>query len=342
MKISAGKIVLILLVAVAFSVSVKTAFGQNSISGIIFNSNRQPVAKIDVELLDEFERLIKSTQTTGSGLYIFQGLRSGIYYVQVRTAGTNYRESKERIQVGQLNRVTSGGLVSGSESLQLDFVLQIDRRGNNTEIPINNEVVFAQNVPKEAEKFYENALKKIKEEKHDDAIAELENALKVFPEYYLALDKCGYEYLAKAKFVESEDAFTKALRVYPKSFSSKSGLGIAEYKLGKREEAAKTLEESIALDQSLPSSFLFLGKIYRELKQFEKAETSLKKANELGKSKIADVHWELALLYYYNLNRPANAADELELYLKAKPDADNRPQIEKLIKTMREKAKEKS
>jgi hypothetical protein len=32
----------------------------------------------------------------------------------------------------------------------------------------------------------------------------------------------------------------------------------------------------------------------------------------------------------------------LELYLKAKPDAANRPQVEKLIKAMREKAREKS
>jgi len=340
MKLSAEKIALMLLVGVAFCVSAQNAFAQNSISGMILNVNRQPVAKIDVELLDEYERLLRSTQTTGSGLYFFQGLRTGVYYVQVRTAGTNYREAKERVQVGQVIR-TSSGSISGSESLQVDITLQFDRRGN-TETPLNNEVIFAQDVPKEAEKLYENALKKIKDENHDEALTELENALKVFPEYYLALDKIGYEYLAKAKFVESESSFTKALQVYPKSFSSKSGLGIAEYKLGKREAAAKTLEESIALDQSLPSSFLFLGKIYRELKAYEKAEKNLKKANELGNSKIADVHWELALLYYYNLNRPADAATELELYLKVKPDANNKPQIEKLIKTMREKAKEKS
>lgn len=341
MKFSAGKIALILLTGIAFCVSAQNTLAQNSISGMIYDPNRRPVPRIDVELLDEFERLLKSTQTTTSGLYIFQGLRAGIYYVQIRTGGTNYRDTKERIQVGQANRISGSGQPSGSEALQVDLTLQVDRRGNNTETLLNNEVVFAQTVPKEAENYFEEALKKLKDEKHDEAIAGLENALKVFPDYFLALEKIGYEYLAKSKFAEAEIVFTKAFAINQKSFSSKSGLGIAQYKLGKRSEAVKTLEESIVLNQSSANSFLFLGKIYREMKDFTKAETNLKKAKELGKNKIADVHWELALLYYYNLNRPGEAADELDLFLKAKPNAENKSQIEKLIKTMREKAKEK-
>lgn len=340
MKFSTGKIALILFTAAVFGVSAKNALAQNSISGAIFDTNRQPVSKIEVELLDEYERLLRSTKTNGSGIYFFQGLRAGIYYVQIRTAGTNYREKKERLQLGQSNRRTSAGGIAGSESLQLDLTLDIDRRNNQT--PLTNEVIFAQSVPPEAERFYETALKKLEDKKTDEAIADFETALQIFPEYLLALERIGYEYLAKNKLVESESVFAKALTVNPKSFSAKSGLGIAQYKLGKKAEAAKTLEESVAVNQSSPNSFLFLGKIYRELKEFEKSETNLKKAKDLGKNKIADVHWELALLYYYNFNRPAQAADELELYLRAKPDAANKPQIEKLIKTMREKAKEKT
>ncbi len=342
MKLAAGKIALVLFAGIVVCLSANNISAQNSISGIIFNAGRQPVPKIDVELLDEFERLLKSTKTTTSGLYIFQGLRAGVYYIQIRTGGTNYRETKERIQVGQVNRVSSGGITSGSESLQVDLVLQVEKRGNNPDTPLTNEVVFAQSVPKEAEKLYENALKKLADKKQDEAIAELENALKIFPEYLLALEKIGYEYLTKNKFAESETVFAKALQINPKSFPANSGLGIAQYKLGKKTEAAKTLEDSIVLNQSSANSFLFLGRIYRELKDYAKAEKNLKKAKELSENKIPDVHWELALLYFYNLNRPSDAANELELYLKAKPNAENKVQVEKLIKTMREKAKEKS
>lgn len=332
----------ILFSAFIFCFSVKTISAQNSINGIILDENRRPVPKIDVELLDEFERLIKTTKTTTSGLYFFQGLPGGTYYVQVRTDGTNYKSVKERIQLGQGNRTNrTTGAISGIESLQINFTLEIDNR-NSSKTPINNEVVFAQSVPPDAEKYFENALKKIKDEKHDEAIQELENALKIFPEYFLALEKIGYEYLAVNKFAEAENVFAKASQINPKSFSAKSGLGIAQYKLGKKTEAAKTLEEAIILNQTSPTTFLFLGKIYRELKEFDKAEINYKKAKELSQNKLADAHWELALLYYYNLNRPSDAADELELYLKANPKAENKAQIEKLIKTMREKAKNKN
>lgn len=323
-----------LFAGIIFCASAKSAFAQNSISGVIFDTSRQPISKIEVELLDEYERLIRSTKTTGSGIYLFQGLRTGVYYVQIRTAGTNFREKKERVEVGR-----AAGRIVSSESLQLDFVLEVDRR-NNPQTPLTNEVVFAQSVPREAEKLYESALKKLENKKPDDAIEDLENALKIFPEYLLALEKIGYEYLEKKKFAESETVFAKALTVNPKSFSAKTGLSIAQYKQGKIQEAARTLEESVALNQSSPNSFLFLGKIYRELKEYEKAETNFKKAKELAQNKIPDIHWELALLYFYNLARPADAADELELYLKAKPDAPNKAQVEKLIKAMREKAKE--
>ncbi|MGI9056846.1 MAG: hypothetical protein ACR2F2_13710 [Pyrinomonadaceae bacterium] len=64
------------------------------------------------------------------------------------------------------------------------------------------------------------------------------------------------------------------------------------------------------------------------------------KAKKLGNNSLPDIHWELALLYYYNLKRYNEAADELELYLKAKPKAENKEQVKKLIQTFRSKAKE--
>ena len=86
--------------AMFLMIASEKCLAQNSISGIIFNENRQPIAEIEVELLDEYERLIKSAKTRGSGLYMFQGLRAGIYYIQVRTAGTNYKQAQERVQLG--------------------------------------------------------------------------------------------------------------------------------------------------------------------------------------------------------------------------------------------------
>lgn len=76
------------------------------------------------------------------------------------------------------------------------------------------------------------------------------------------------------------------------------------------------------------------------MSEFEKAEKNLLKAKKLSNNSLPDIHWELALLYYHDLKRYNEAADELELYLKANPKAENKEQVEKLVKTFRSKAKE--
>ncbi len=320
--------------------AAENVWAQNSVNGVVLDNNRKPVAKIDVELLDEFERLIKTTKTSTSGVYFFQGIRPGVFFVQIRVDGTNFKPIKERIQIGQGNRTSrTSGAVSGAEILQVDFNLEPERRNENPNPPIN-EVIFVQEVPRDAEVFYENALKDLRANRPKEAIAELEKAIGLFPTYLLALEKLGYEYIAADRYSEAESVFTKAIEVNPKSFSARSGLGISQFKLGKKSEAAITVEEAAASNPTSANTFLFLGQIYRSLREFEKAETALKKAKKLSRDKFPDVHWELALLYYHDLKRYGEAADELELYLRAKPDAENKKQVEKLIKVFRDKAKQ--
>ncbi len=316
------------------------SFAQNSISGSISDAGRRPVADIEVELLDEYERRLKAARTVGSGLYFFHGLRAGVYYIQVRVAGTAYLPAKERIQIGDTNRTNSRtGLITGSESAQVNLTLEIDPQKRGSAGSINNEVIFAQEVPTEAKALYGKALKEIEKNDREAAIESLKAATQIFPDYYLALDRLGNEYLIQNKFIEAEPVFRRILQINANSFSAKYGLGITEYKLNKKAEAVKTLEEAAIINPESINSLFWLGKIYRDLREFEKAENRFKKADKLGKSELPDIHWELALLYYHNLNRNQDAANELELYLKTNPKADNKPQVEKLIKFLREKAK---
>jgi Uncharacterized protein conserved in bacteria len=312
---------------------------QNSINGVIFNENRRPVADIEVELLDEYERLLRYVKTNSSGLYAFVGLRAGVYYINVRVGRTNFKPAKERIQLGEANRTSrTTGAISGGEAAQVNITLQTDRRGE-LNAPLYNEVVFAQNVPAEAEKLYEEAIKLFEKNKPEEGASALEAALKIYPKYFLALDRLGNEYLMRGKYAEAEPLFEKAFAVNPKSFSSSYGLGAAQYQLKKTDQALKSLEAAVVLNPASINCFYLIGRIHRELKNYDAAETNLKKAESLSKEKLPDIHWELALLYYHNLNRPSDAADQLELYLKANPKNPNKAQIEKLIKQIREKSK---
>lgn len=324
------------------SIAVTQSRAQNSINGIVFDADRKPVPKIDVELLDEFERFIRSTQTSGSGLYFFQGLRQGNYYVQVRVDGTGYQPAKERIQLGQGNRTTSTGQSSGGETAQINFTLIPRKQQSEKENQAVNGVIFAQEVPQSAREAFARGSRLLEDKKIKEGIAEIEASLSIYPDYYLALDRLGFLFLDQADFRAAENTFTHELAVNPKSLSARSGLGVAQFKLGKMAEAAATLEQVVVDNPSSVSSFVLLGKVYRELKQNEKAETTFKKADKLSDGKSPDVHWELALLYYYNLKRLNEAADELDRFLKASPDSANRVQIQKLAKQFRTEAKQKN
>ena len=49
------------------------------------------------------------------------------------------------------------------------------------------------------------------------------------------------------------------------------------------------------------------------------------------------LHWQLALLYGRDTNRFADAAKELESYLKIFPEAPNKDTIKKLIKQFKDR-----
>ena len=57
----------------------------------------------------------------------------------------------------------------------------------------------------------------------------------------------------------------------------------------------------------------------------------------MAEAKVPDAHWQLALLFN-QLKRFKEAADELELFLKAQPDARDADKIKKLIQQLRQKS----
>ena len=345
-----GLLVFSLCIGILLSTVQNFAQGPNAINGMIFDHNRRPVAELYIELLDGFERLIKTTKTKNSGLYFFRNLSQGIYYINIRIGGTAFKSQKLRIDLGSTNRTTTSPsgttTTSGSDVQQKNFYLQLDPR-NAGKLPSSTGVIFAQNVPDEAKTYYNQALKN-GNKKPKEAIGNLEQAISIFPDYFAALTKLGELYLINKKYAEAENLLKRAAKVNPKSFSIFWSLAVAQNNLKKRNEAIASLLKANEIDSGSVNSFLLLGIIQRDVRQYKAAEKSLLKAKELGKGRVPEIHLKLALLYYYNLKQYNTAADELELYLKALPKKERKTQKAKiaqyktLIKTFRKKANEVS
>lgn len=313
----------------------------NTISGYVFGAERQPVYDISVELLDDFSRSVARAKTNASGRYYFGGLHQGKFRIRVLPTGSDFEEQEQDVEIQNITRSTPNGgtIISGFENVQKDFYLRKRQRNSPKGRP---ETVFVQEIPASAKEKYEIGLKLIEEKQNLEGLKSIKTAIEIFPQYFEAIQKLGTEYIKLQYYEAAQILLTQAVEINPRAFQSWYGLGYASYSLNNVEAGVKAVNKALELNPNSVESLLLNGVIQRKLKRYEEALKQLKKAKSLAKDSIPEIHWQLALLYAYNLNRYANAADELELYLKAKPENIEAENIKKLIKQFREKAKLKN
>jgi len=326
-----------LLLGIAISVVVSFSQGRNSISGIVFGESRTPLENAYVELLDELGTTIIQSRTNGSGRYSFYGLSSGRFKIRVFPVGTDYMEQTQEVLLSPVSAIPG----SGGDNQQLDFYLRLREGANAGPFSVPG-AVFAQEVPDEARKLFEQAVSELRQKKEKEGFESLKKALDIFPNYFLALDRLGTEYAARGNmhpsyFEAARILLTKALEINPKSYSSMFGLGFAQYHQGAIHEAVANLERAIGVYNKSTNGYLWLGIAQKRAGKVLQAEESLKRANDLSKGKEPDVHWHLAGLYS-DQKRYNEAAAELEMFLKNKPDARDADKIKQVIVQLRQKA----
>lgn len=315
--------------------SAQTAFSQNNrntITGFVFDTRRNSIPQIHVEVMNEVGQVLQRVRTDGSGRFFFAGLSSGRFLVKVLPYGTDFEEQTQEVEI--INFVRPGS--STSENAQKDFYLR--PRRENKEANVVAGTVFAQDTPEKAQKLYAKALSHFEDEKDEVAVQELLSALKVFPDYFLALERLGREYIKQQKYDYAQAVFIKTVSVNPRSFSGWYGLSYASYALKQPEIAIEAAQKASEIEPASVNSSLILGISLRQAKRYIEAEKSLLFAKKLANNQVPDVHWNLALLYSHNLKRYKDAANELELYLKIQTDDAKIVSIKKLIADLRAKS----
>lgn len=316
----------LLLLAVAASAIAQNT---NSITGFVFGDDRSPVARLNVELQTEMYSTVGRTQTSGTGMFSFRGLPAGTYTVKILTFGTNFEEQSKTVPLVPISVIAGRGSVSE----QVDFYLTVRKRPG-PDGP--GGVVFAQEVPREAQSLYEAGIQDLDAKREADGFAKLKNALEIFPDYFLALDKLATEYLAKGYFEAAQVLFTKAVAVNPRTISGGLGLGLTELRLGRMVKAVESFDAVLKLEKANVNALYWKGVALHSSKRLDDALSSLQKAEKLSQGKFADVYFQLARVYK-DKNRFRESADSLEAYLKLRPDAENAAEIRQVIKTLREK-----
>ena len=309
----------------------------SSITGQIFNSTHRPLERVRIELLDENESLIRSLFTDGSGLYRFTGLSDGNYLVRVQPGGTDYVEPQtQRVAINNFSHQSStGGLARGVQTIRVDFLLLTKEEAESN---YRTGVVFAQDVPEPARKAYAESLILLKDEKTaQQGIEGLQNAVKIFPNYFFAQDRLGREYYKRARYEEAMAAFIAASSANPKSDDTFYWLGLSQAKLKKNSEATQSLQQALKLNSKSANANLALGTLLYADGKLDEAENRFKQAYKLGGKRIPIVHLHLAQLYD-KTKRYKDELSELELYLKEQPDDPNSEKLKKAIENLRKKS----
>lgn len=316
-------------------VSTQNATAASTIQGIVYNKQRNPLPDIEVELVNDLYQFIGRTRTDGSGRYQFTGLGDGWYSIRVYAFRYDLEDQTAQLQVSTLSLRGQ----EGTGFFMQDFYLS-PRKGGLADNEVG--VVFAQEVPAEAQRLYEKAIRDLSGKRNEDGILGLYEAIKIFPDYYLALHRIGRELFAIKNYEQAVPYLLKAIEVNEKSATSLYYLGYSLNELGPeyRNAAVKALNQAYLLAPGSVQVLYIYGRVLRAEKQFAEAEKYLLQAKKLSRTPIPEIHKELAQLYGNDLKNYKQAADELELYLKASNvGAEESKEIKKKILDLREKAK---
>lgn len=305
---------------------------RNSIHGQIFGEGGRPVTDVYVELLNDYYSTISQVRTSSGGRYNFDGLSAGRYKIRVRPFGTDYSEQTQDVEIVNYSLVQGGG----ADNKQLDFYLKL--RPEVTYGPFAAPgAVFAESVPDAARKLYEKGVAELRAKNDKAAFESLKGALEIHPTYHAALDRLGSEYVVRGHHEAARILLTKSVEVNPRSFSSTFGLGVAQYSLKLHGPALENFQRAVALYNKSVQAHLYLGIALHRTGKLDQAEAALKRAREMSQGKMAEVHWQLARLYGEQ-KRYGEAADALEQFLKAQPDARDSEKISETIRQLRQKA----
>lgn len=313
------------------SLSVNVFQQRNSITGFVFGESRTPVSRIYVELLNDVYSTVARAQTSGSGMFSFTGLPAGQYNVKVLAGGTDYEEQIQSVSLVPFSMIPGRGAVSE----QINFYLKAKRR-SDADRSASPGVLFIQEIPDGAKRLYESGIDDLEAKNETAGFEKLKKSLEIFPDYFLALDRLGTEYLMRGYYDPAAVLLTRAVAVNSRSFSSTFGLGLAEFRLGQTDKAIVQFKNAIETSKDSANAHLWLGIGLHSKNNLPGALKSILRANELSKGTSAEVHWQLARVYK-DQKLFDKAADELELFLKYKPQAHNSTEIKRIIGALRQK-----
>jgi Flp pilus assembly protein TadD len=255
------------------------------------------------------------TTTDDKGNFVFRGVPKGDYVVVI---------DKEQ-EFEPFSQNVSVSAFSGDAYLSIRLRLKGEAKSDPA--VIDAELV---NVPQNALATYKKALQSAQAGNNKAAVEQLKQAISEYPNFMLAYNELGVQYIKLNDLNKAEDALRSALKLSPDGAPPLLNHGIVLALMGKFELAVNDLQRSLKEKDQSAKGHLYLGQALANLGRFGDAEQHLARAVELGGDDVNDAHRFLGIIYLQRGERE-RAVAELETYLKLAPKAKDADQIRQLI-----------
>lgn len=177
---------------------------------------------------------------------------------------------------------------------------------------------------------FNKALEAADKRRYEKAISLLRDIVTRDPKDFPAWTQLGTAYFILKNFGESERAYLEALKVQPEYAVALISLGRLRIAEQKFDAAVEVLNNAVKTAPQSAQANYFLGEAYLQLKLGSKAVPFLTEAIKLDPLGMADAHLRLAALYNAK-NLTDKAAAEYEAYLQKRPDSPDKKKIQEYI-----------
>ena len=267
-RLSLSPVILLLLIPLAVSVRAQggggTDFtgtgGQNTIQGrIYFPSGRSADLRAKV-VLESMTSSRLSVLADGDGAFRFKNLSPGSYTIVIE-AGDDYEKVSESIFIeGNSNLGRGTRIPMMPRTVMVPIYLRAKMAGK-TKAENKPGVLNAAlaNVPKPALELYDKALQAMQAGDGKAAIEHLRGAISLYPDFAVAFNALGVEYLKLGEVNRALDALRTATRLSPDSFVPLLNYGIALLEKKQFAESEAQLRQALQKNEASPSARLYLG-----------------------------------------------------------------------------------
>lgn len=311
--------------------------GRHSIKGrVVFPSGQRADVRLPVRLQSTSGGDI-SVMSDMNGSFSFQSLRPGSYTVVVE-GGDFYEDARESVFIEPATvstRRSPGAVIPLSRPFTVQVYLRAKRSSSATKTGVLDASLAA--LPAKAVEHYRQARELNAQGNSQQAIEQLKLAVAVHPQFGLALNELGVQYLKTGQLDKGAEVLKNAVSISPDAFEPRLNYGVVLLNQRKYAEAEEQLKEALKKNDASITGHLYLGIVLINLKRYQEAEAALQKSIALGGNKVGQAHYYLGGLYW-RAGDYKRAADQLEQYLNVYPKASNAEKVRATIKDLRVKS----